>query len=115
MRVEWMLMIVTLRLHEMDFTGILTRNNRRRNARAAYFRAARVQNQNRNIFFDRGHNGSRVENLCSEICHFRSFCERNTFHPVTTRNDAGVRREHAVHVGPDLNLLGIHPRADDGG
>ncbi len=67
------------------------------------------------FFSTAGKNGGWVKNLCAEECHFSGFGERDTFDTMAAGDDARIGREHAINVGPDLNLFGINARADDGG
>ena len=105
--------------HHFAFAGdglhnILARNCRGLDARAFHLRPARIQNHDRNIAVDGGHHGGRMQNLRAEIGQLGGFGERDHFHAMRARNDGRIGREHAVHVGPDLDLFGANARADDG-
>ncbi len=107
MRVERIFTIVICRLQEMDLTGFLQGIGLRSDARAFDFGPARVQDQDRNIFFNRGKNGGRMQHLGAEVSHLGGFGEGDAFNAMAARNDARVGGKHAVDVGPDLNFFGV--------
>ena len=84
-------------------------------ARAGDVGPARVQDEDRDVLLDGRHNGGRVQHLGSEVGQFRGFGERDGLDAVAAGENGGVGGEHAVHVGPDLDLFGADARAHDGG
>ncbi len=55
-----------------------------------------------------------MQHLGAEIGQLGGFGERDQLDPVAARRDARVRSQHAVYIGPDLNLVGSDARAHDG-
>ena len=60
-------------------------------------------------------NGLRVQDLGAEVRELGGLAERQARHELRIGDHARIGGEHAVHVGPDLNLLGVERRAEDGG
>src|SRR5438067_140002 len=82
-------------------------------ARAGDFRAARVEDQDRNVLLDRRDHGRGMQHLRAEIGELGGLGERDRLHAVPAGEDGWVGGEHAVDVGPDLDFLGSYARADD--
>ena len=53
-----------------------------------------------------------MQNLCTEVCKLGALLEVEVTYRRCTFHHAGVVVVHAVDIGPDLDLLGIHCRAD---
>src|ERR1035438_4370856 len=75
-------------------------------ARTRNVRAPRIQNQYRNALFDGRQNGGRMQHLGAEIGELGGFGEGDGFDAMAARQDGGIGGEHAVDIGPDLDLLG---------
>ncbi len=56
-----------------------------------------------------------MENFGAEVGELGGFGEGDAFDAMAAGEHGGVAGEHAVDVGPDLDLLGADARADDGG
>ena len=115
MRVEWMFTSVILRLQAMDLTTLRAGHGLGDDARAGHFGPARIQNQHRDVLLDGRHHGGGVQHLGAEIGQFGGFGEGDGLDAMAAGQDGGVGGEHAVHVGPDLDLFGADARAHDGG
>ena len=68
-----------------------------------------------NVLLDGGQHGGRVQHLGAEIGQLGGFGEGDRLDAMAARQDRGIGGEHAVDVGPDLDLFGADARADDGG
>ena len=79
-----------------------------------HFGPARIQNQDRNVLFDRRHHGRRMQHLGAEVGQLGRFGEGDRLDAMAAGQDGRVGGEHAVHIGPDLDLLGADSGADDG-
>ena len=62
---------------------------------------------------DRRLNRRRMQDLRAEVRELRRLGERQVRHDLHVRDDARIGGEHAVDVGPDLNLRRAEARADD--
>ena len=115
MRVETMLTSVILRLHAMDFTTLAqgTRSATMRVPATSGRREFRIKN--RNVLLDGRHDSGRMQHLRAEIGQLGGFGERDGLHAMAAGHDGGVGGQHAVDIGPDLDLLGADTGADDGG
>ena len=105
-----MLTSVILRLQAMDFTTLLE-GTLADDARARHVRPARIQNQYRDVLLDGRDHRRRMQHLRAEIGQFRGLREADGLHPMASAQDGRVTGEHAIHVGPDLDLLGGNSRA----
>ena len=65
------------------------------------------------LLLDGRNHGGGVQHLGAEIGQFGGFGERDGLDAVAAGEDGGVGGEHAVDVGPDLDLFGADARADD--
>ena len=110
-----MLTSVILRLQAIDLTDVVAVHGFGGDARARHFGPARIQDQHRNVLLDRRHHGGRVQHLGAEVGELGGFGEGDGLDAVAAGQDGRVGGEHAVHVGPDLDLFGADARADDGG
>ena len=61
-----------------------------------------------------GTHGGRMQHLGAEIGQLGGFGEGDGFDAMAAGQDGGIGGEHAVDIGPDLNLFGADARADDG-
>jgi hypothetical protein len=61
----------------------------------------------------RGEQGLRVQDLRAEIRQLGSFGERQMRYDLGVGDDPGIGGEHAVDVGPDLDLGRVDRRADE--
>ena len=55
-----------------------------------------------------------MQNLRAEISQLGGLGERNRFHAMSAPKNRGVGRQHAVDIGPDLDLFGADARPHDG-
>ena len=94
---------------------ILALRSARGDARAFAGGIARVQHVDRNIFLDGGQDRGRVQDFRAEVGELGGFVEADDFDAAGVGADAGVGGENAVHVGPDLDAVGVEARAEDGG
>ena len=62
-----------------------------------------------------GQHGGGMQHLGAEISQLGGFGEGDGLDAMAAGQDGGVGGEHAVHVGPDLDLFGADARAHDGG
>ena len=63
-----------------------------------------VQNADGDVARYRGEDCARMQHFRSEIREFRRLGEREMAHDFGVCDDARIGREHAVDIGPDLNL-----------
>ena len=77
---------------------------RRRDERTGRVRPAAVENANGDVGRDSGQDGARVEDFGAEIRELGRFAEREVRDDAWVADHAGIGGEHAVDVGPDLNL-----------
>src|ERR1700736_1706367 len=75
----------------------------------------RVQDQDRDIFLDGGQHRGGGQYLGAKVRQFGCLREGDGTHAMAARADGGVTGEHAIDVGPDLDLLSANARAHDGG
>ena len=75
----------------------------------------RVENPHRNVSRDGRLDRRRVQHLGAEIRQLRRLGKRQVRHDLRVGDDARIGRQHAVHVGPDLNLARAEAGADDRG
>ena len=113
MRVEWMLTTVILRLQAIDLMAF-EQGTASAMMRVPGLGPARVEDQHRDVLLDGRQHGGRVQHLGAEVGQLGGFGEGDAFHAVAAGDDARVGGQHAVHVGPDLDLLGADARAHDG-
>ena len=114
MRVEWMLTSVILRLQAIDLTTLPQVHGFGDDARAGDFGAARIENQHRNVLLDGRNHRGRMQHLGAEIGQFGGLGEGDGLDAMAAGQDGRVGGEHAIHVGPDLDLFGADARAHDG-
>ena len=115
MRVEWMLTVVILRLQAIDLTTFsqCTDSAVMRVPGTSGRRELRIST---GMFFSiAGHHGGGMQHLGAEVGEFGGFGEGDGLDAMAAGQDGGVGGEHAVHVGPDLDLFGVDARAHDGG
>src|SRR5208283_174883 len=96
------------------FDGVFAVNALGHDARAGNLRAARIQDQHRDAFLDGRQHGGRMEHFGAEIGQFGGFGEGDGLDAMAAGEDGGIGRQHAVHVGPDLDLLGADAGSHDG-
>ena len=77
-------------------------------------RPSRVQDVHRNTDTHRGVDGHRMQHLRAERGELRGLVEADALEQPRAVDDARVRREHAVDVGPDLDCFRLQCRADQG-
>ena len=92
MRVERMLTTVMPRLQATDFRMLRARNRFGNDFRSRRFRAARVENPHRNIFFLGGQHRGGMQDLRAEISQFGGFVEGNGAHRMRIGNEIADRR-----------------------
>ena len=101
MRVDVMSMTVMPRLQASAAKGRRICGNER----PFRFPPAAVQDSDRNIARDGRKNRAGMQHLGPEVSQLRSFRERQLPHDLSLVDDARVRGEHAVDVGPDLDFV----------
>ncbi len=82
--------------------------------RARRVRPAAVEDADRDVGRDRGKDRARVEHLGAEVGELGRLAERQVRDDARVAHHAGIGGEHAVDVGPDLDLGHAEARADDG-
>ena len=117
---------ISMRVEVMSttVTRLLRRDRRQRPVRLAAARAVisvpracgamRIEDPHRNVARHRRLNGRRMQHLRAEVGQLRGFGERQMRHDLRVLDDARIGGEHAVDVGPDLDLRRAEAGADDG-
>ncbi|MCW0465391.1 hypothetical protein NB705_002464 [Xanthomonas sacchari] len=72
-----------------------------------------VADDDRQAALDRRRHGLRMHHLGAEIGQFAGFVVAERFQLHRFGHDPRVRREHAVDVGPDVQLGGVEQRGED--
>ncbi|SBV36226.1 hypothetical protein STPYR_11156 [uncultured Stenotrophomonas sp.] len=86
----------------------------RGDARARVLRLESVADDDRQAALDRRRHGLRVHHLGAEIGQFAGFVVAQGFQLHRLGHHPRVGRQHAVHVGPDVQLVGGEQRGKDG-
>ncbi len=68
-----------------------------------------------NVLVDGWKDRAGVQHFRAEERELRRFVERQLLDEPRVFHDARIRGQHAVHVGPDLNLADVEARAEDRG
>src|ERR1035437_3803225 len=97
------------------FYGVFAMHRFGGDARSGHVGTARIQNHHGDVLLNRRDHGGGVQHLGAEVGQFGGFGKGNGFDAMAAGQDGGVGGEHAVHVGPDLDLFGIDARAHDCG
>ena len=108
-----MSMTVTSLLLASPVRRVPPRGVLRRDQRAGAIRLPRVENANRNVALDRRQNRARVQHLGAEVGQLGGLGERQLRDQTRRGDHARIGAQHAVHVGPDLNLAGVDAGADE--
>ena len=104
MRVEVISTTVTRRLHASAATARLPDGGLGGDARALAGRPAAVQDSDGDVRRDRREDRARVQHLGAEVGQLRRLRERQPLDHRRMVHDARIRGQHAVDVGPDLDL-----------
>src|SRR5215472_939621 len=109
-----------LEQHDIGLYGdglyrIRTRRYLRHDAGAFHFRTAGVADDDGNLFFDRRLNRIRMKHLCTPARHFRRLCVRDCLKKIYGGKQTRIAGEHAVDIGPNLDLRSVERGAHDGG
>ena len=83
-------------------------------ARAGNIGAARIENQHRDVFLDGWNHGGGVQNLGAEVGQLGGFGEGDGLDAMAAGKNGRIGGEHAVDVGPDLDLFGVDAGAGNG-
>src|ERR1035437_2506042 len=94
--------------------GTLAGRGERGDAGALAGGVAAVEDENRNVPFDGGEDGGRVQDLGAEVGQLGGFLEADDLDAEGLGADAGVGGHDAVDVGPDFDGLGLERAADKG-
>ena len=76
-------------------------------------RLPRIEDAHRNVAFDGRKDRARMQHLGAEVGQLGGLGERELRHQARRGDDARVGAQHAVHVGPDLNLARADAGADE--
>ena len=74
-----------------------------------------ILDEDGDILSTHGVNGGRINHFGAEVAKLHGLHIRQLGNDVSRRNNLRVGRHEAVHVGPDLQHLGIERRSDDAG
>ena len=113
MRVDEISTTVTLRLVAIAVRDRWPRRFRG-DQRASNFGIARIENADRDVRRHRGQDRGGMQHLGAEEREFRRLIKRKLRNDLGAGHQARVRGQHAVNVGPDLNLRCAEARANDG-
>ena len=98
----------------MPLTGRLE-SRRRADQRARLVRREGIADPDRNVAPHRRRHGLRMDDLGAEVRQLHRFVVGQRIDDLGVGHAARIGRQHAVDVGPDMNLRGIQQRAEDRG
>ena len=78
----------------------------RDDARAFVGRVLAVEHQHRDVLFDGGQDGGRMQHLGAEVGKLGGFFKADDFDAQGVGADARIAGHDAVYIGPDLNGVG---------
>ena len=81
--------------------------------RARLLRREGVADPDRNAAADGRRHGLRVDDLGAEVRELHGFVVRQRIDDLGIGHAARIGRQHAVDVGPDVDLAGVEQRAED--
>ena len=74
---------------------------------------SRIEHPYWDVASHRGQKSSRMQHLGAKVRQLRCLIEAHTRYPTGVRTQIGIRGHDAIHIGPDLNLLGMQSRTDN--
>lgn len=89
------------------------RGRMRADQRAALRGRERIADVDRNIARNRRLHRLRVDHLGAEVREFHGFVVRELVDDLGIRHEPGIRREHTVHIRPNVNFERIEQGAED--
>ena len=104
--------------HVLDAGDALDRQARARRGadqRALLVSGEGVADPDGDVAPDRRRHGLRMDHLGAEVRQLHGLVVRQRVDHLRVRHAARIGRQHAVDVGPDVNLGGIQQRAEDRG
>ena len=114
MRLATTSMMLSFFFTAMDLKGLLQCGRQRDDARALARGIAAVEHLHRNVLFDGGQDGGRMQHLGAEVGQFGGLFKADDLHAQRIGADARIGGHDAVDVGPDFDGVGGERAADEG-